>query len=45
MAGPWFAVLENGSDWERLDTLWISDGNDHERARLEIRVRLDEVMP
>ena len=42
MAGPWFTVLESGTEWHPIDTLLISDGGAHERARLEIRIELEE---
>jgi len=43
VGGPWFTVQESSSDWEQIDTLWISNGEEHVRARVEIRVQLDEV--
>lgn len=43
MAGPWFTVRENDDHWEHIDTIWISNGEDHFRARVEIQVELDEV--
>ena len=42
MAGPWFAVQESGTAWNSIDTIWISDGDRHVRARVEIQVQLDE---
>ena len=43
MGGPWFTVAESGEQWNVIDNLWISNGDEHERARLMIRVQLDEV--
>ena len=43
MAGPWFTVQKSGSDWETLDTIWISDGQQDCIGRIEIRVELEEV--
>ena len=43
MGGPWFTVHESSQDWQHVNTLWISNGEEHTRARVEIRVQLDEV--
>ena len=40
MAGPWFTVLENGADWKTLETIYISNGQGHDRAKVEMRVEL-----
>ena len=42
MAGPWFAVQESGGDWQIVETTRISNGERHERVRVELRVRLAE---
>ena len=43
MAGPWFTVVEDGSEeWTHVENLWISNGEAHEKARVEIRVALEE---
>ena len=42
MAGPWFTVIESGDDWNEMETIWISNGRDHERVRVELQVRLEE---
>ena len=42
MAGPWFAVQESGTAWKPIATIWISDGERHVRARVEIQVQLDK---
>ena len=42
MGGPWFTVQESGDDWQYIDDLWISNGEDHVRAHLEIRIQLEE---
>ena len=40
--GTVFTVQETGSDWQTLDTLWISNGEAHERGRAQIRVALED---
>jgi hypothetical protein len=40
VAGPWFTVQKDGDDWERLDTVWLSNGARDDQARVEIRLRL-----
>lgn len=40
MAGPWFTVQKNG-DWQRLDTIWMSDGKASRRAHVELCVELE----
>ncbi len=42
MAGPWFTVLEGGDEWTYVNDLWISNGDEHEKARVLIRVELEE---
>ena len=42
MAGPWFTVLKSGSDWQQLESIWISNGSDHEKVTVEIRVQLED---
>lgn len=42
MAGPWFTVRKTGGDWHTLDTIWISNGSTNDRARVEIRLELEE---
>ncbi|MEQ9408461.1 MAG: hypothetical protein RIK87_12075 [Fuerstiella sp.] len=39
MAGPWFTV-QNSGDWQRLDTIWVSDGSSNVSAHLEMKARL-----
>ena len=43
VAGPWFTVRESGDDWHTLDTIWISNGKTDDRARVELRLELEEV--
>ncbi len=43
MGGPWFTVAESGEQWSVIDDLWISSSDEHVRARLAIRVQLEEV--
>lgn len=45
MAGPWFMVQESGGDWQTLDHIWISNGDTNDRARVDVRVELEEVEP
>ena len=42
MAGPWFAVLEEGKGWRELDRFWLSNGQSQELARIEIRISWEE---
>ena len=45
VAGPWFMVRdlrEGGDDWHAVDAIWVSDGQTTERARVEMRVELEE---
>ena len=42
MAGPWFTVQESGSDWHRLDTVSLSNGNENSLASIEIRLELED---
>ena len=39
-AGPWFTVQQTGSDWETIDTVWLSDGAEQTRVQVQIRMRL-----
>ena len=40
MAGPWFAVLEEGRDWTRIDTIVLTDGTTEARVHVEVRAEL-----
>lgn len=40
MAGPWFTVQEYGESWNTLSSLWISNGQEDVKGRIDIRVRL-----
>jgi len=40
VAGPWFTVQTSGSDWKLLDTIWISNGKENAKARVELKVEL-----
>ena len=42
MAGPWFTVQRSGEDWQVLDRIWISNGGETAKARVELRVQLEE---
>ncbi|MFQ5733292.1 MAG: hypothetical protein ACE5KM_15225 [Planctomycetaceae bacterium] len=42
MAGPWFTVQKSGSGWQLLDTIWISNRGKNARARVELRVELED---
>lgn len=39
-AGPWFTVQESGGDWNELSSIWISNGQEDGKGRIEVRVRL-----
>ena len=41
MAGPWFAVHESGSDWQKLDHIWISNGAEDCEGHVEIKIELE----
>ncbi len=41
MAGPWFTIHKSGDDWQQLGKVWISNGEDDCRGRIEIRVELE----
>ena len=40
MAGPWFTILESGEDWKEISKIWISNGQDDCKGRIEARIRL-----
>lgn len=40
MAGPWFTVIESNATWQTADTILISDGKQHVRGSVEIKVEL-----
>jgi len=42
VAGPWFAVHQSGSDWQKLDQVWISNGDEDCQGQIEIRIELEE---
>ena len=42
MAGPWFTVVRSGGEWETLETIWLSNGSETERVRVEFKVELEE---
>jgi hypothetical protein len=41
VAGPWFTVHENGEDWQKLEQIWISNGQQDCRGHVEIKVELE----
>ena len=41
MAGPWFTVQESGNDWQRLEHIWISNGQQDCEGHVEIKVELE----
>ena len=43
MAGPWFTVHRGGDDWQRVDTIWLSNGLRTDKARVEFRMELENV--
>ena len=38
MGGPWFAVHESGNDWQRLGSVWISNGDTDCQGVAEFKV-------
>ena len=42
MAGPWFTVQRTDDDWQVLDRIWISNGGKNSKARVELRIELEE---
>lgn len=43
MAGPWFTVQKSNSDWKLMDTIWLSNAGKNDKARVELRVVLEEI--
>ena len=43
MAGPWFTILESGDEWKEISQIWISNGHDDCKGRIEVRIRLTAV--
>jgi len=41
VAGPWFTVHRSGSDWQEMGKVWISNGKEDCRGRLEIKIELE----
>ena len=42
VAGPWFTVQQNGKQ-QRLDTIWVSDGQRNVTAHLGVKIRLRSI--
>jgi len=42
VAGPWFTVHRTGSGWQELGQVWISNGKEDGKGRIEIRIQLVE---
>ena len=42
MAGPWFTVEKSGDTWHELGQVWVSNGTDDCRGRIEIRLEWEE---
>ena len=42
MAGPWFTVQESGNTWETIETIWISNGDEHQRVHVQLWTRLED---
>ena len=36
-------VQESGDEWQTLDSIWISNGDSNNRARVDIRLEFEEV--
>lgn len=42
VAGPWFTVHKNGDDWQKLGSVWISNGKDDSQGQIEIKIEMIE---
>ena len=42
MAGPWFAVHRSGDDWQELSGIWVSNGREDSKGKIELRVELEQ---
>jgi len=40
VAGPWFTVQESSDEWKEISQIWISNGKDDCKGRIEVRIRL-----
>jgi hypothetical protein len=40
VAGPWFTVQKTGDDWRELGQLWISNGEQDGKGRIEVKLAL-----
>jgi hypothetical protein len=40
VAGPWFTVVEDNSNWRTADSILISNGQQHVRGEVQIKVEL-----
>jgi len=40
VAGPWFMVQASGSDWQEMGQVWISNGSQDCKGRIEIKVEM-----
>jgi len=38
VGGPWFTVQAVQGGWQKVDSLWVSNGQGDVKARLELRV-------
>ncbi len=45
MAGPWFAVLRSGDDWQTLDRITLSNGKRTDRAVVQSRIWFADEAP
>ncbi|GEM_PF-4813074 len=45
MAGPWFAVLRSGEDWQTLDRITLSNGTRTDPAVVQSRVWFADEAP
>ncbi|MEX2664420.1 hypothetical protein [Candidatus Uabimicrobium amorphum] len=42
VAGPWFAVHKNNSNWQRFDTVFVSNGRKNATRIIEFRIVLED---
>jgi len=45
VAGPWFAVLRSGGDWQTLDRITLSNGHRTDRAVVQSRLWFADEAP
>jgi hypothetical protein len=41
VAGPWFTVLKDGDDWQKLGHIWISNGEQDCQGQVEVKIEME----